>query len=65
MIAIILTLLFALIIIVAITLFIGIQLNKFSDSWPVFVEKFTLILEKTVQWISASFKIDVIKINEW
>jgi len=64
-IAIILTLLFALIIIVAITLFIGIQLNKFSDSWPVFVEKFTLILEKTVQWISASFKIDVIKINEW
>ncbi len=64
-IAIIITLFLALLIIVAITVFIGIQLNKFSDSLPIFVEKFTLILNNTVEWFSSTFEIDVTKINGW
>jgi len=63
--AIILTLFFTLIIIVALLLFMGSQISKFSDSWPLFVEKFSAIIKETVAWASSSFDIDVAKIDQW
>lgn len=63
--AIILTLFITLIIIAALALFIISQISKFSDSWPIFVEKFSAIIAKTVAWASSSFDIDVAKIDQW
>jgi len=63
--AIILTLFISVIIIVTFALFIISQISKFSDSWPIFVEKFSAIITKTVAWASSSFDIDVAKIDQW
>lgn len=63
--AIIITLLFSIIIIAALGLFIFSQLTMFSDSWPVFVERFTNLLNQTINWIPGYFDISAEKVNTW
>jgi len=41
------------------------QAVRFYESWPVLVEKFTLILNQSITWASGYFDIDAQKINDW
>jgi predicted PurR-regulated permease PerM len=41
------------------------QVVRFYESWPVLIEKFTLILNQSVTWASSYFDIDAQKINAW
>jgi len=63
--AIIITLLLTSILIIALGAFIISQMSRFGDSWPVLVDKFTLILDNTITWASGYFDIDAKKITEW
>jgi predicted PurR-regulated permease PerM len=47
-----------------IDLFIG-QANRFSESWPVLIDKFTQILNQAISNISESFEINPQKIHAW
>ncbi len=38
---------------------------RFYESWPVLVEKFTLILDQSITWASGYFNIDPQKIHDW
>ncbi len=41
------------------------QINRFTESWPAMVEKFTEILNKIITWASGYFDINKYKIQEW
>ncbi|MCX6305935.1 MAG: AI-2E family transporter [Bacteroidetes bacterium] len=41
------------------------QLSRFSESWPILVEKFTGILNQTITWSAEYFDIKPQKIHEW
>jgi predicted PurR-regulated permease PerM len=41
------------------------QASRFSASWPLLVEKFTLMLNDAVTWASGYFDIDRQRITEW
>jgi len=41
------------------------QASRFYDSWPVLVEKFTLILNDSITWASGYFDIDQQKFHDW
>jgi len=41
------------------------QASRFSESWPVLVDKFTVILSDTITWASGYFDINPVKIHEW
>ena len=41
------------------------QASKFSESWPVLVDKFTVLLNQTITWASGYFDINPQKIHEW
>ncbi|NOT76209.1 MAG: AI-2E family transporter [Cyclobacteriaceae bacterium] len=45
--------------------FIGSQLALFSDTFPKFKEKFTVLEHDTIQWVSSTFNISNAKINAW
>jgi predicted PurR-regulated permease PerM len=47
-----------------INVFIG-QASRFSESWPVLVDKFTLILNQSISDISSSLEINPQKIHAW
>ena len=64
-IAIILTLLLAFSLIAALGGFLFSQASKFSDSWPMLVDKFTLTLNQAADWASRYFDINPDKIQEW
>jgi predicted PurR-regulated permease PerM len=64
-IAITITLFLTFIIIAAFGLLIGSQANRFSDSWPILVDKFTAMINQSISWISEYFNINAEKINEW
>lgn len=64
-IAISLVLLFTFIILAAFLDLIISQANRFSESWPVLVEKFTAILNQTITDASAYLDINPQKIHEW
>jgi predicted PurR-regulated permease PerM len=64
-IAIAITLFLTFIIIAAFGLLIGSQANRFSDSWPILVDKFTAMINQSISWISEYFNINAEKINEW
>lgn len=64
-IAIILVLLFTAAIITAIGGLIVVQSIKFSESWPLLVEKFTDLLNESVRWASKYFNIRQYSIHEW
>jgi len=41
------------------------QASRFSESWPVLVDKFTVILNDSITWASGYFDIKPQKIHEW
>ncbi len=64
-IAIVFTLLLAFSIIAAFGGFLFSQASRFSESWPVLVDKFTLILNQSITWASGYFDINPQKIHDW
>ncbi|MCX6266982.1 MAG: AI-2E family transporter [Bacteroidetes bacterium] len=63
--AIVITLILTLLIIVAFGAFLFSQASRFSESWPLLVDKFTLILNQTTEWASGYFDINPHKIDAW
>jgi predicted PurR-regulated permease PerM len=63
--AIVITLILTILIIVAFGAFLFSQVSRFSESWPVLVDKFTIILNQTTQWASGYFDINPHKIDAW
>jgi predicted PurR-regulated permease PerM len=65
LIAIIITLILTLIIILAfVALFLS-QANRFSESWPALIDKFTRVFNETITDASRYFDINAAKIHEW
>ena len=63
--AIIVTLLLSFALIAAFGLFIISQLGRFSESWPMLVEKLTGMINETINWIPGYFNISADKVNTW
>lgn len=63
--AISITLLLSFVVIAAFVLFMYSQLTMFSKSWPMFVEKFTSLMNQTINWIPGYFDISAVKVNAW
>ena len=63
--AITITLLLTFIIVAAFTGLLFSQASRFSESWPLLVDKFTGILNQSVSWVSDYFDISTYKINTW
>lgn len=64
-IAIIFTLFLTFIIIFGLGAFLFSQVNKFSESWPILVDRFTAILNQSITNLSEYFNIDHKNIQEW
>ena len=64
-IAITITLFLTFIVIVAFFTLLFSQATRFSESWPVLVDKFTEMLNQTISWASGYFDINPQKIHEW
>jgi len=63
--AIAMTLLLTIIIIFACGAFVVSQASLFADSWPTFVEKFTLLLNNTISHAAIYFDVKPQHIHEW
>lgn len=64
-IAIIVTLVLTFIITAALAVLIFRQLAQFTESWPILVDKFELMLNQTSKWISQYFDLSRWKVNRW
>lgn len=64
-IAIVITLVLAILVLAAFGYFLYSQATRFSDSWPKLVEKFTEIFNTSSAWTSDQFNISPEKINDW
>lgn len=64
-IAIILTLVLTFIITAAFTVLIFNQIAQLSESWPILVDKFELMLNEATRWISQYFDLSRWKVNRW
>lgn len=64
-ISIIITLLLAFSVLVAFGGFLFSQASRFSESWPVLVDRFTLILNQSITWVAGYFDINPQKIHDW
>jgi len=65
LVAIILTLILTFLVIAAFCALLFSQAVRFSDSWPILVDRFTEILNNSITWISGYFDINPKKIHEW
>jgi predicted PurR-regulated permease PerM len=63
--AILMTLFLTFLVIAALGALLISQANRFTESWPLLVDKFTEMLNQTVTWASGYFNIDPQKINAW
>ncbi len=63
--AIVITLFLTLLVIFAFVALLFSQANRFSESWPVLVDKFTGIFNETITDASSYFDINATKIHEW
>jgi predicted PurR-regulated permease PerM len=63
--AIVITLLLTFIIVAAFGALLFSQASRFSDSWPLLVDKFTAMINQTITWASGYFDINPQKIHEW
>lgn len=63
--AIILTLLLSFALIAAFGMFIYTQISRFGESWPVFVDKLTTLINDTIHWVPGYFDISAEKVNAW
>ena len=64
-ISIIITLFLTIIVIAAFGLFLYSQISRFSDSWPILVEKFNTTSNEIITYLSGYFDINPMKIHEW
>ena len=64
-IAIVLTIILGLFFVVTFGTFLVSQATRFSESWPVLVEKFTEYLNQSISWASDYFNIETQKVIEW
>ena len=64
-IAIIITLLLSVIVIAAFGTFVFSQMSLFSESWPIFVEKFSNFFNQAIHWAPGYFDISAHKLNAW
>jgi predicted PurR-regulated permease PerM len=64
-IAIIFTLLLTFCVIAAFGGLVVSQASRFIESWPVLVDKFTVMLNQAITWASGYFDIDAQKIHDW
>ena len=63
--AIVITLFLTFLVIAAFGALLFSQASRFSESWPILVDKFTGILNQTITWASGYFDINPQKIHEW
>jgi predicted PurR-regulated permease PerM len=63
--AIVITLVLTFLVIAGFGAFFFSQASRFSESWPLFVDKFTETLNQAITWASGYFDIDPIRIHEW
>ena len=63
--AIIITLFLTVIILASIGALLFSQINRLSESWPVLVDRFTELINQTINWASGYFNINKHKILEW
>ncbi len=64
-IAIMITLFLTIIVIVAFGLFLYTQISRFSDSWPILVEKFNSTANEIITFLSGYYDMNPVKIHEW
>ncbi|MCX6286684.1 MAG: AI-2E family transporter [Bacteroidetes bacterium] len=64
-IAITMTLFLTILIVAAFTGLLFSQASRFSESWPLLVDKFTGILNQSISWVSEYFDINPHKIDAW
>jgi len=64
-IAIVITLFLTILVIAAFGALLFSQASRFSESWPILVDKFTAILNQTITWASGYFDIAPQKIHDW
>jgi predicted PurR-regulated permease PerM len=63
--AIVIALLLTSLVIAAFSALLFSQASRFSESWPILVDKFTGILNQTITWASGYFDINPKTIHEW
>jgi predicted PurR-regulated permease PerM len=63
--AIVITLFLSLLFIAAFGFLFFSQASRFSESWPILVDKFTEAFNQTITWASGYFDINAQKIHEW
>ena len=63
--AITMTVMFAIILTLGLLYFISIQVSLFSKTYPVLKEKYNASSLHLINWISQNFNIEVYKINDW
>lgn len=63
--AIVITLFLTFLVIAAFGILFFSQASRFSESWPVLVDKFTGMFNETITWASGYFDINAQKIHEW
>lgn len=63
--AITITLIVAIAFVLAVVAFLCTQGARLSDSFPALREKFSLLTEQTVSWVSHTFKISESRLNTW
>jgi predicted PurR-regulated permease PerM len=63
--AIFLTLFLTFLVFAAFGAFLFSQASRFSESWPVLVDKFTGFLNQAIAWVSGYFDINQHKIQDW
>lgn len=64
-IAILITLLLTFLAVAAFSALFFSQVNRFSESWPILVDKFTSLLNDAISWAAGYFDVNPIKIHEW
>lgn len=64
-IAISITLLITIIVLSVLSVLLFSQISRFSESWPLLVDKFTVLLNDTIVWASGYFDINPQKFHAW
>lgn len=64
-IGIIITLFLTFLIIASIAVLLFSQMNRFTEAWPILLDKFTELLNQTITWFSGYFNINAHKIHSW
>jgi predicted PurR-regulated permease PerM len=64
-IAISITLLIAIIVLSVLSTLLFSQISRFSESWPILIDKFTEVINETIVWASGYFDINPQKFHAW